>query len=70
MTTRFGAALRSRMRIDYLLATHGMSKRAVSAEVIESNESRRASDHYPLMATFDLRGMGTAKSEKWIPLEK
>jgi len=70
MTTRFGAALRSRMRIDYLLATSGLARRAVTAEVIETHESRRASDHYPLMAEFDLRGMGTGKSEKWIPLEK
>lgn len=70
MTTRFGAALRSRMRIDYMLATPSMAKRAVGAEVIESHETRRASDHYPLAATFDLKGMGQSKSEKWIPLEK
>ncbi len=54
MTTRYGAALRSRMRIDFLFATPRFAQRAVSAEVIESVESRRASDHYPLTATFDL----------------
>ncbi len=54
MTTRFGAALRARMRIDYMLATERMAKRALSAEVIETDESRRASDHYPVLATFDL----------------
>ncbi|MBI2920551.1 MAG: endonuclease/exonuclease/phosphatase family protein [Planctomycetes bacterium] len=53
MTTRYGAALRARMRIDYLLATPRVAQRAVSAEVIETNDSRRASDHYPLMAAFD-----------------
>lgn len=69
MTTRFGAALRARMRIDYLFATQRFSQRASKAEVIETDESRRASDHYPLMATFDMTGMGAGKSEKWIPLE-
>jgi exodeoxyribonuclease-3 len=59
MTTRFGAALRARMRIDYMLATPRFAQRAVSSEVIETTESRRASDHYPLMATFDLSGTGT-----------
>lgn len=54
MTTRYGAALRARMRIDYLLATPRLAQRAVSAEVIETNDSRRASDHYPLMAGFEL----------------
>ena len=54
MTTRFGAKLRSRMRIDYLFATPRFAKRASSAEVIESDESRRASDHYPIVAEFDL----------------
>lgn len=69
MTTRFGAALRARMRIDYLFATQRFSQRAVKAEVIETDESRRASDHYPLMATFNMEGMGAGRSEKWIPLE-
>jgi endonuclease/exonuclease/phosphatase family metal-dependent hydrolase len=54
MTTRFAAALRSRMRLDYMLATPRLAQRAASAEVIETDESRRASDHYPLMATFNL----------------
>ncbi len=54
MTTRYGAALRSRMRIDFLFATPRFARRAVAAEVIESDESRRASDHYPLLTTFDV----------------
>ena len=69
MTTRFGAALRSRMRIDYLLATSAMARRAVSAEVVETDESRRASDHYPLMASFNLEGTGTGKPTKWVPMK-
>lgn len=58
MTTRYGAALRARMRIDFMLATPRIAQRAVSAEVIETTESRRASDHYPLMATFEVGGPG------------
>lgn len=69
MTTRYGAALRARMRIDYMFATPRFAQRAVSAEVIETDESRRASDHYPLVASFDMSGMGAGKSEKWIPVE-
>jgi endonuclease/exonuclease/phosphatase family metal-dependent hydrolase len=64
MTTRYGAALRARMRIDYILATSSMAKRATCAEVIETNDSRRASDHYPLMATFDLDRSGIAKTTR------
>jgi endonuclease/exonuclease/phosphatase family metal-dependent hydrolase len=65
MTTRFGASLRSRMRIDYLFASPRFAQRAVEADVIESDESRRASDHYPLVATFDLeRGERTTKEKR------
>jgi len=62
MTTRYAASLRSRLRIDYMLATPPFARRALSAEVIETTESRRASDHYPLIATFDLDRPGTVKT--------
>lgn len=54
LTTRFAAELRSRMRMDYIYATEPLLKKAVRAEVIESDLTRRASDHYPIVAEFDV----------------
>ncbi len=54
LTTRFAAELRSRMRMDFVYATDKMAAKAVKAEVIETDATRRASDHYPILAEFDV----------------
>ncbi len=54
LTTRFAAELRSRMRIDFIYATEKLASKATRCEVIESDATRRASDHYPIVAEFDV----------------
>lgn len=54
LTTRFAAELRSRMRVDFIYATEKLASKAVRCEVVENDESRRASDHYPIVAEFDV----------------
>jgi len=54
LTTRFAAELRSRMRVDFVYATEKLASKATRAEVIETDDSRRASDHYPIVAEFEI----------------
>ncbi len=42
------------MRCDYVMATSSLAAYANGYEVIRTTETGRASDHYPLVATFDL----------------
>jgi exonuclease III len=52
------------VRIDYIFATKGLAQRLTRCEVVgRSGElaalARRASDHFPLMAEFDLGALGS-----------
>lgn len=42
------------MRCDYVMATSSLSAYASAYRVIRSSETGRASDHYPVLAEFDL----------------
>lgn len=42
------------MRLDYVLATEPLAGRALAYRVVRGGESERASDHYPVLAEFDL----------------
>lgn len=42
------------MRCDYLLASQSLAKRVRSYEVIRNDLSDMASDHYPVLATFEV----------------
>lgn len=54
LTTRFAAELRSRMRVDFMYATEKVASKATRCDVIENDETRRASDHYPIVAEFEV----------------
>jgi exodeoxyribonuclease-3 len=43
-----------RMRLDYILATPPLAARALTYRVIRGGECETASDHYPVLAGFDL----------------
>lgn len=42
------------MRCDYLLASQALAERACSYQVIRTQATDMASDHYPVLATFDM----------------
>ncbi len=42
------------MRCDYLMASDALAKCAKSYEVIRTPDAQIASDHYPLVATFQV----------------
>ena len=42
------------MRCDYLLASMALARKAVAYEVVRNAITESASDHYPVLATFDL----------------
>ncbi|MBI2933302.1 MAG: endonuclease/exonuclease/phosphatase family protein [Planctomycetes bacterium] len=54
LTTRFAAELRSRMRVDFVYATEKLAAKAIRAEVLETDATRRASDHYPIVVEFEV----------------
>jgi exodeoxyribonuclease-3 len=49
-TTRAAGGL----RLDYIFATEDLAARATACDVIRTPETDRASDHYPVVADFDL----------------
>jgi exodeoxyribonuclease-3 len=44
----------SRMRLDYILGTDPIARLATTCRVVSGGESETASDHYPVVAQFDL----------------
>lgn len=42
------------MRCDYLLASHALAATACSYQVVRNNVTGSASDHYPILATFEV----------------
>jgi exodeoxyribonuclease III len=44
----------SRLRLDYVLATPALAATARSCRVVDEGEAATASDHYPVLAEFDL----------------
>jgi exodeoxyribonuclease III len=42
------------MRLDYVLATRSLAERAADVSVMDGGLAEHASDHYPVMAIFDL----------------
>ncbi len=42
------------MRLDYLLATPALAARRTDVQVLRDPDTDHASDHYPLLADFDL----------------
>lgn len=53
-TASFTDAEFAQMRCDYILATPALASRAVSYQVIRTPATGSASDHYPVLATFEL----------------
>jgi exodeoxyribonuclease-3 len=53
-TTGEGGAEFSGMRLDYVLATRRLATAAREARVVRGGEAEYASDHYPVVAEFDL----------------
>lgn len=51
-TTQGGGAEFSGMRLDYILASPSMARRAGLSRVVRGGETEYASDHYPLVSTF------------------
>ncbi|MBU4222879.1 MAG: endonuclease/exonuclease/phosphatase family protein [Euryarchaeota archaeon] len=53
-TTGFTGTEFAVMRCDYLLASHGLAAHAQSYQVIRNATTDMASDHYPVIATFEV----------------
>jgi exodeoxyribonuclease-3 len=49
-----GGAEFSRLRLDYVLATEALARTARSCHVIDEGAAATASDHYPVVAEFDV----------------
>ncbi len=56
-TERGGGAEFSRMRLDYILGTEAVVPFVRTCRIVWGGEAENASDHYPVVAEFDLRLM-------------
>jgi len=46
--------VQTRERLDYILATPSLSWKCIGASIINKGETADLSDHYPLIADFEL----------------
>src|SRR6266545_3907661 len=53
-TTDGGGTEFSRMRLDYVLGTPGIAELTRDCRIISGGDAENASDHYPVLAEFDL----------------
>jgi len=42
------------LRLDYIFATEDLAQRAIRCDVLRTPDTERASDHYPVLADFEL----------------